>query len=298
MSISRVLALSPLLVVAAGCTTFDGKAPDIYVEGLRPDLYWAVPLQDGTVQAVVEFRTAKPNPNLVQKPLGVRVLTWDHLADNVFDGTLAEVELLDPVETSAALSWSGAAAVPSGPWGISARWLGVELRVPYWFEGYETMPQAGGYADVEVDGRGINDYGEWIDAILQLWVQCRGDIGHLLPCHGLGYVVAPAVRVLGFSMPMSADNAGFMYVTNGEVCFERRADGWYYSQPPAMGEQWGPSVGPFAEPEQVVEEAARTLELHTGLGQILEDMPEEWQRLASAHSQRITARASDRSGAR
>jgi hypothetical protein len=97
---------------------------------------------------------------------------------------------------------------------------------------------------------------------LQLWVQCHGDIGHLLPCHGLGYVVARAVRVLGFSMPMSAAyNAGFMYVTNGEVCFERRADGWYYSRPPAMGEEWGPSVGPFAEPEQVLEEAARTLEL-------------------------------------
>lgn len=153
------------------------------------------------------------------------------------------------------------------------------------------MPQAGGYADVEVDGRGIRDTGEWIDAILQLWVQCRGDLGQLLACHGLGYVVAPAVRVLAFSMPMSADKLGFMYVTNGEVCFERRTDGWYYSRPPAMGEAWGPSVGPFAEPEQVVDAAAQALELHTDLGQILQDMPEEWQRLASAHSQRITARS-------
>jgi hypothetical protein len=111
------------------------------------------------------------------KPLGVRVLTWDFLADNALDGTLAEVALQDPVETSAALSWSGAAAFPSGPWGISARWLGVELRVPYWFEGYETMPQAGGYADVEVDGRGIKNYGEWIDAICSCGCSATGTSG-------------------------------------------------------------------------------------------------------------------------
>jgi hypothetical protein len=287
MTQHRIVLALLLLGPLSACTALDGalgKAPDMYVEGLRPDLYWHVPLIRGTVQAVVAFKTAKPVRG--QIPISVRVLTWNRLGDNVFDATLGETELKDPVDQGTHLTWGGPAEFPGG--GAAAESLGIEIRVPYWFGGYTRTALRAEYCMAEVDGRGIDECGEWIDALLQLWVQCRGDIGQIVRCDGLNYVIAPAVEVLALGQrppPM----AEFRYITNGEVYFEHRADGWYYSQPPARGEEWGPSVGPFPEPESAAEEAARALDLRSGFHHI-DGISEEWKRLTAALNESVASR--------
>ena len=83
----------------------------------------------------------------------------------------------------------------------------------------------------------------------------------------------------------------FRYITNGEVYFEHRSDGWYYRRPPARGEEWEAGVGPFPDPERVALEAVRALDLRSGF-RLLEGMPdesEEWQRLTAALNESVTA---------
>lgn len=119
-------------------------------------------------------------------------------------------------------------------------------------------------------GAGIASCGEWIDAILQLWVQCRGDVGQLILCQGISYVIAPQIGVGLAPRPLTGDHMadaeqGFTYILTPELYLALAGDGWRY-RAPAPGEyaNWKPldaypTRGPFADPEDAIRDAMDNL---------------------------------------
>jgi hypothetical protein len=156
---------------------------------------------------------------------------------------------------------------PRGPFpgsGGVADQLGIELRVLQPVVSYLPAPQTGSYAEVDFTGAGIVNVGSWIEAILQLWVQCRNHNHRITECHGLHYVAAPYVRLIAISsqpgFPMAKPTA-FNYITNGETAFLFQNDGWYYqSMVGAFTDVERPMFGPFSTPEEAAREAVVRLQ--------------------------------------
>lgn len=195
-------------------------------------------------------------------PVNVRVLTWSRDGGNLFEDTLGDITLDNPVERKKTLRW-GSAVVPPASGAFDK--IGVELRTFLPAVAYEPPPQHGAYALVEYDGRGILDYGEWIHAVLQLWVQCRGELFQLIDCHGLHYVIAPAVEVIGLSQARRMADKVLRYYMAPHMYMVGDANGWRWREP-APGEygRWQeidahPTRGPFATAEEALRDAVAAL---------------------------------------
>jgi hypothetical protein len=273
-----------LLCGWSGCTALD-DTPDAYVRASKPDLYYVVPLVRQTTAAFIGFNTANPkNPPL---PLTIRVLTWANEGGNLFSGTLGEVELDSPAMSGNLLRWNGTALPPPGS---SFDKVAVELRTFLPVVAYEPVPQAGVYALVEYDGAGVLDNGPWIDAVLQLWVDCLGDVGQLIPCHGLHHVVAPQIGVLLLSSDVRVQDAAMAEMISclllPSLYLAETTEGWRY-RAPAPGEDgnWQPleahpTRGPFATPEEAARDAVATLGLTPRALAVLPELPADDNRLA------------------
>jgi hypothetical protein len=265
----RALVAANLL---AACYEFDAR-PRVYVEGLKPDMLFVVELPRNTMQAGIEFATAKSRrPG--EKPTGIRVLTWSDEGDNLYDGTLADTEFNQPVELDTYLSWAGPSVFPVHPlYGPqTARWLGVEVRAEPWLIAYDPVPEAGHYCLLDFMGAGIYGCGAWVDAILQFWVQCRGDLGQLIDCHRLHFVHAPAIVVLAIGPGPGVGQAvanTFYYWQMGDHAFLYDELGWRHAKLPPR--RWNdppldlydgsvPWSRPFASPAELARDAAPHLD--------------------------------------
>lgn len=145
----------------SGCT-FD-EDPGLYIETLKPDLFFALPMLPGTPAANIWFTTIRPKtPTL---PVNIRVLTWSNEGGSIFNDTLGDVTLDSPVQDGKLLRWSGAAGFPAS--GVADK-IAVELRTFLPIAAFSGRPLDGTYCEVEFDGRGILACGEWIEAFIRL----------------------------------------------------------------------------------------------------------------------------------
>lgn len=129
----------------------------------------------------------------------------------------------------------------------------------------------GNYATVDIAGAGVTEFGPWIDAILEFVVQCRGDIGQSVDCHGLNYVLAPKLELQYFSPEgaVMTDEHIKMYEVSlsPELYIARTSIGWLYRAPvPGEYGKWKPidaypTYGPFETPEEAARDAAERLNL-------------------------------------
>jgi hypothetical protein len=179
-----------------------------------------------------------------------------------------------PASSGKTLRWSGA-VVP--PYNAAFDKIGIELRTFLPAVAYNAMPTTGGYAEVDFMGAGIVRTGQWIEAFIQLWAQCRGgDVGQLIDCYGLHFVLAPAVEVWGLSMEQTsmADEQikVISYMISPDIYLVETSHGWLY-RAPAPGEYGGtwepidayPTRGPFETPEEAARDAVATLGLRPRL---------------------------------
>lgn len=272
---SRVVPISlvSLLAVAASCESLD-STPEFYVQSLRPNLYYVIELAYNVHTATVFFTTAKSRTPLVAE--NIRVISWANEGGNIYDDTLGDVTLDSPADAGSFLRWSGLVAPP---YDSDFDKIGIELRTLLDMVAYDPVPQTGAYAEVDFMGAGIVGYGEWIEAILQLWVQCRGVVGQQIPCHGLHYVVAPEIFI-GFmprrvqeNMANINDTTELTHFASPHLYLGLAPDGWRY-RAPAPGEysRWQPleaypTYGPFASAEEAARDAAATLDLRPGMWQ-------------------------------
>jgi hypothetical protein len=264
-------------MILSACVAFDDE-PETYVQALKPDLYYVVGLTYPSSAVSVMFRTAKPRGQTL--PVNVRLLAWANEGGNIYDGSLGDTTLDSPAEGERLLTWTGAAVVPEGlmPGAATADKIGVELRTFLPVVAYEPAPQTGGYAEVEFMGAGITATGSWIDALLQLWVKCLGDVGQLVACHSLHYVVAPWIFVQGVAPTQGVDDVSehapksFHYLMFPEVLIFNEGTAWWFQDirelygRPGMREllKEHPRFGPFETPEDVARAASEQLGLRYG----------------------------------
>ena len=140
----RTIAISTITsLLLLGCIGLDDD-PEVYVEALKPDLYFVVSLQADLAAALVLFRTTKPNIP-TSMPSEIRVLSWANEGGNIYDGTLGDTTLSTPKERKGLWLWAGDVIFPSGPFGQGgADKVGIELRTFLPVVGYSTHPLTGG----------------------------------------------------------------------------------------------------------------------------------------------------------
>ncbi|ACY19134.1 hypothetical protein [Haliangium ochraceum] len=258
----RHVTLAICVLVWSACTALD-QDPDYYIEPLRPDVYFALELPHQTAFASVRFQTTE---TLASQRL--RVITWANEGGNIYDHTLGETTLSGPTEANGLWQWTGGAVPPPGS---AFDKIGLQLLTPLHYVAFRAVPTTGAYALVDFAGAGITYIGEWLEAILQLWVQCRGVVQQLEPCHGLSYVLAPAVQIYaiapGVTVTTTDSPKHFAYMLTPNLYLKETPNGWLY-RAPAPGEyaNWKPidahpTRGPFDTADAAVRDAARTLGL-------------------------------------
>jgi hypothetical protein len=243
------------------------------VQGLRPDLYFVIELATQATTATVFMATSKPRSPGAS--VAVRVVSWANEGGNIFDDSLGDAMLENPTDAGQYLRWSGFVAPP---FMSSFDKVAVELDPLLDFSAYDPPPQTGGYALIDFTGFGVGEQGEWISAVLNLWVQCRGKVGQVIPCHGLSYVVAPEIA-LGFLAQRAylgleeqdMHNDELTHFASPQLYLGRTLDGWRY-RAPAPGEyaRWRPleelpTHGPFASAEDAARDAVVMLNLRPGV---------------------------------
>ena len=256
---TRSPAIAVIIMFAAACDPFDDN-PDWYVQGLKPDLYYVREVPSGARAASVWFTTTKPKGQTL--PINVDMVTWSWPGGNIYDDTLGHTRL-EPIDKgNGQLRFSGIAVFP--PFGGEA--IGVEIRTFLDYVAYEAPPQTGGYCDVDIMGPGILDCGEWIHAILQLWVQCRGIVGQLVPCEKLQSVLVPKIHTVGVRTddPMATE---YPFLDSPHLLLYAGPDGWRY-RAPILGfrRNVGPTAayGPFPTAEDAALDAVTVLGLPSG----------------------------------
>jgi hypothetical protein len=75
-------------------------------------------------------------------------------------------------------------------------------------------------------GPGILSCGEWIAALLQLWVQCRGIVGQIVPCHGLHTALVPKIHLVGIRTEDSP--VEYPFLDTPHLFLYAGPDGWRY----------------------------------------------------------------------
>ena len=212
--------------------------PLLYVEGLATDVYFVGDPPAGAQTVNVAFATAPLDRMPLPSDFSISVVSFNRPGDNYFDDTLGLGELRDPVKGESRWLWAG--PVPMG-YPSGADFVGVKIRgLPY--EAVASVPGDHNYCLVEAMGLGVRECAAWIDAILQLFVLCRGDLGQEVPCHGLSFEVVPAILLAGlgrFEPGGLMDNGQFEYVCISGLVIIHDTHGWRYArQGPArkMGE--------------------------------------------------------------
>jgi hypothetical protein len=278
----RALALLSAFLALPGCDGLFDDRPDYYVEGLRRDLFLSIPLElPGTaVTANVLFRTRKPLGAPVMLTGPVRVVSFSSEGDNIYNGTLGESVIEAPNSSEDLWDWAGSVPFPAPVFpggGTGARRIGVEIRPGLLIEGFRAAAIAGEFCDVDVLGSGVRACGPWIEALLQLAVRCRGSVQEIIDCHGLSYVLLPAIAVVGIASPsplapeLSMESEATALFTSNLYLY-LAGDGWRYKRlsPHDFYQRKFPSLddrvsfGPFAEPEEAARHAAETLGLPPG----------------------------------
>lgn len=267
------LSRSGLLLVAflGACTDFED--PNYYIESFSPVLYFGLELPRQANAAFVRWATTKPTNSERMPQPRLRVITWANEGGRAQDGTIGLRVLDSPVERSDVLLWAANATPPSGLLGGFSAFdkIAVELRPEMYTVGYSTTPLMGGnYATVDIAGAGVTEFGPWINALLEFVVQCRGDIGQIVDCHGLNYVLAPLLE-LRYSSPEGAVMADapiktYEVILNPELYIARTSIGWLYRtlQPDESKIKpidAYPTYGPFDTPEEAARDAAERLSL-------------------------------------
>lgn len=116
-------------------------------------------------------------------------------------------------------------------------------------------------------------------------MDCLGDVGQLILCHGLTYVVAPQIAVVLLARRVRVQNDAMPETLScllmPSLYLAETTDGWRY-RAPAPGEyaNWQPldahpTRGPFATPEEVARDAVATLGLSPRELDILPEVPAE-----------------------
>lgn len=254
--------MSAALAILSGCDPFD-ESPEWYVQGLKPDLYYTWEIPQGAVAATVWFVTTKPaGPTL---PIEARVLTWLWPGGNIYDDSLADTTL-KPTEREESLLFSGSVLFPPG----GAQAIGVELRTFLSNVAWNAPLQSGGYCDVDTMGAGILNCGEWIEAVLRLWAQCRGVVGQLVRCDSQHSVLVPRIHLVGVRTegPTMAEVSPreYPFLDTPELLLYATGEGWWYradhrrfrsssSSSPAAAR------GPFVTAEEAARDASERMPL-------------------------------------
>lgn len=174
--------LMATLILLTGCD--HEPTPSWYVQGLKPDMYFVIQLTRQARTVNVSWTSTKPTGDTL--PVEARVITWANDGGNLYDETLGDATLT-PVDTGDFYTFSGSVVHPL----FDVDQVGIEMRSFLNYVGFRAPPLAGGYCDVEFSGRGITECGPWFHALLQLWAQCRGVVGQLVPCSGQTFVIVP-----------------------------------------------------------------------------------------------------------
>lgn len=247
-----------VLLLSSSCT-FDDEPPDYYVEAVRPDLYFGVPLSFETGQATVWLQTAK-----VPGPLSpsIRVVTWSNEGGNIFDETLGNTTLDTPEEGKHTQRWFGPVVPPAS---LAFDNIGVELlpTVPYVAH---MGPLRGALScEIHVLGPGLLGCEEWVDAVLQGLVQCSDLLSALIPCHEFGQgAVRPRVIIAGLAQRQNAmpDKRPVQFIQFGTelVIYQIEDMTWWYED---LSQR--EAHGPFSTPEAAARDAATHLDLPSGI---------------------------------
>lgn len=187
------------------------------------------------------------------------MITWANEGGNLYDETLGDATLT-PVDTGDFCTFSGSVVHPL----FDVDQVGIELRSFLNYIGFRAPPLAGGYCDVEFSGRGIAECGPWFHALLQLWAQCRGVVGQLVPCSGQTFVIVPQVWVSGIGQVSWAmadgDPTLYPFAYTPELYLYADPDGWRYKPVHAFGNravlEATPARGPFTTAEEAAVAAA------------------------------------------
>lgn len=274
MSRPRQFLCALPLVFLAACFALDSDPPEHYIEGLVTDLYFTAPLppQLETRQLAVIIRTAPlRDPVLQPAPdFTINVVTYYGFGDNYYDGSLGLTELTDPIQGETRWTWLGPVTLPDstipGMPG-AARFVGIQIRGLF-YEAFQSAPQHE-YCWIAALGIGVGDCDEWIGALLQMLVQCRGIVGQFVDCHGLNWAIVPLVEIGGIGQlrggGVMADNEVRYFMVPGLI-FMHGSDGWSYAEnyarTPRRGEPPPPEptyYGPFSDPAAAARDFAERL---------------------------------------
>jgi hypothetical protein len=253
---SRTALVFAGLALLVGCSAFDDTSPSTWVEFTVSDLYFVGDLPSGAATASVIFATAPLDRQRLPVDFAIHLARFRVIGDNYYANTLDYLDLREPVEGEARWLWAGTIVLPpflGGPAVEPAR-IGVQIRgMPY--KAMSTVPLAHRYCTIDLLGAGVLDCEPWADAIFHTKVICRGAVGQLIACQGIGYEIVPEILITGIAQPQGGNMAGkqFQYLIVAGVTFTHGEDGWRYSRPGA-GER-----GPFEEPEEAAKDAAQYL---------------------------------------
>jgi hypothetical protein len=290
--LDRVPAALAVLFVLGACTG-EFSRPNAWVEGTTPDLYFVADLPPQTVAANVSFATAPLDRSRLPGDFSIHIASFRVIGDNYYSDTLDYLDLRDPVdedEDGGTWTWSGGIVFPPffGQPSIEPTRLGVHIRgLPY--AAMRSKPLVHRYCTIDLLGAGVLDCEPWFDAFFHSKVICRGRVGQLIDCHGVGYELVPILWIGGImgAVPGAELMELLEFVIVGGVTFVQHLDGWRYK------DDAGDEQGPFAEPEDAAADAARRLAWPEAVpGIVTHAFPEGPQRrLVSALCRETAARA-------
>jgi hypothetical protein len=241
------------LWLLASCSTLDGSRPDTWIESTTPDLYFVGTPPEGAATASVVFSTAPLERGRLPLDFTIQLAAFSDVGDNYYNDTL-EYVAIDPVyEGDEWWTWSGTIVLQpmfDTPL-VGRRTVGVHIRgLPY--EAVRTQPLVHRFCQIDLLGAGVIDCDPWLNALISTKFICRGLVGQLIACHGIGFEIVPLIRIVGIARNQGALMPGageFTYLIINGVTFTHHADGWRYTAP------GGTEQGPFATPDEAAKDA-------------------------------------------
>lgn len=277
-NVTRIL----LLLLLSGCSTLDFDRPSTWVEATAPDVYFIADLPPNTVSASAFFATAPLDRDRLPSDFTIHLASFRVIGDSHYADTLDYLDLRDPVdEDDHVWRWSGTIVFPPffGQPSTEPSRLGVQIRgMPY--AATRSVPLSHRYCTIDLLGAGVLDCEPWADAFFHSKIICRGKVGQIIDCHGIGYELVPLIGIGGIMGGVSgvAPMAEREFVILGGVTFVHDPDGWRYKRADCD------ERGPFAAPEDAARDAAERLPWAEGVPGTLADLfpTESQQRLVRA----------------
>lgn len=283
-----------MAILLTSCSVIDDDPPDTWIEATVPDLFFIAPLKPRTGSANVVFATAPLDRSMLPPDFTIRVASLDGEGSNYYDDSLEYGELKTPVEGEERWLWSGSVPILPTQEPVFA---GVQISgMPY--QATRSTPLAHKYCMIDLLGSGAYDCGPWADVIFHNRVLCRGIVGQMIGCHGLGFEIVPDILVFGIAqrdpwlggrVAAKLKNGEYHYMVIPGATFTMDETGWSY-QPHGIVTRRGepareppPVFGPFATPEDAARDARERLGLNIGTAHDLSSMPVDtgFQRILS-----------------